>query len=79
MPSWLPGENVDFEQRDRALRQTVRVEFDGFRAHIAVEMQEGIHAHFEARIAEVRDYFSRQFANTAKCLQRRCAKRLIAS
>ena len=25
--------NVAFEQRDRALRQTVRVEFDGYRAH----------------------------------------------
>ena len=30
--------NVAFEQRDRALRQTVREEFDGCRAHIAVEM-----------------------------------------
>ena len=40
--------NVAFEQRDRALRQTVRVEFDGYRAHIAVEMQEDIPAHVEA-------------------------------
>ena len=49
--------NVAFEQRDRALRQTVRVEFDGYRDHIAVEMQEDIPAHVEARIAEVRDFF----------------------
>ena len=27
--------NVAFEQRDRALRQTVCEEFDGYRAHIA--------------------------------------------
>ena len=49
--------NVAFEQRDRAPRQTVREEFDGYRAHIAVEMQEGIPAHVEARIAKVRDFF----------------------
>ena len=61
MPSWLPRGNVAFEQRDRALRQTVRVEFDGYRAHIAVEMQEDIPAHVEARIAEVRDFFRGQF------------------
>ena len=41
--------NVAFEQRDRALRQTVREEFDGYSAHIAVEMQEDIPAHVEAR------------------------------
>ena len=35
-------ENVAFEQRDRALRQTVREEFDGYRPHNAVEMQEDI-------------------------------------
>ena len=29
--------NVAFEQRDRALRQTMRVEFDGYRAHITVD------------------------------------------
>ena len=61
MPTWLPGENVAFEQRDRALSQTVREEFDGYRAHIAVEMQEDIPAHVEARIAEVRDFFRGQF------------------
>ena len=49
--------NVTFEQRDKALRQTMRVEFDGYRAHIAVETQEDIPAHVEARIAEVRDFF----------------------
>ena len=42
--------NVTFEQRDRALRHTVRVEFDGYRAHIAVETQEDIPAHVEARV-----------------------------
>ena len=53
--------NVAFVQRDRVLRQTVRVEFDGYPAHIAVEMQEDIPAHVEARIAEVRDLFREQF------------------
>ena len=77
--------NVAFEQRDRALRQTVREEFDGYRAHIDMEMQEDIPAHVEARIAEVRDYFRVQFnegarrVGTVKCLQRHCAERLIAS
>ena len=37
-PSWLPGETLPSKQRDRALRQTVRVELDGNRAHIPVEM-----------------------------------------
>ena len=82
--------NVAFEQRDRAPRQTVREEFDDYRAHIAVEMQEEIPAHVEARIAEVRDFFRGQFnegpvewnnmpASTVKRLQRHCAKRFIAS
>ena len=31
--------NIAFEQRDRALRQTVREEFDGYRAHLAMEMR----------------------------------------
>ena len=53
--------NVVFEQCDMALRQTVREEFDGHCAHIAVEMQEDIPAHVEARIAEVRDFFRGQF------------------
>ena len=52
--------NVAFEQRDRALRQTVREEFDGCRAHIALEMLEDIPAYVEARIAEVRDFFREQ-------------------
>ena len=82
--------NVAFEQRFWALRQTVREEFDGYRGHIAVEMQEDILAHVEARIAEVRDFFREQStrvlvgwnnmpASTVKCLQRHCAKRRIAS
>ena len=50
-------ENAAFEQRDRALRQTVREEFDGYRAHLAMEMQEDIPAHVEARIADVCDFF----------------------
>ena len=58
--------NVAFEQRDRALRQTLRVEFDGYRAHIAVEIQEDIPAHVEARIAEVRDFFRGQFNEGAR-------------
>ena len=57
--------NVAFEQRDRALRQTVRVEFDGYRAHIAVEMQEDIPTHVEARIADVCD-FQEQFNEGAR-------------
>ena len=48
--------NIAFEQRDRALRQTVRVEFDGYRAHLAAEMQEDIPAHVEARIADVCEF-----------------------
>ena len=32
-------ENVASEQRDRALRQTVREEFDGYRAHLAIALQ----------------------------------------
>ena len=48
--------NIAFEQRDRALRQTVREEFDGYRAHLAMEMQEDIPAHVEARIADVCDF-----------------------
>ena len=43
------------------LRQTVREEFDGYRAHLATEMQEDIPAFVEARIAEVRDFFRGQF------------------
>ena len=49
--------NIAFEQRDRALRQTVREEFDGYRARLAMEMQEDIPAHVEARIADVCDFF----------------------
>ena len=66
MPSCLPGENVAFEQRDRALRQTVREEFDGYRAHLAVEMQEDIPAHVEPRITEFRDFFRGQFNEGAR-------------
>ena len=50
-------ENAAFEQRDRALRQTVREEFDGYRAHIAMERQEDMRAHVEARIADVCVFF----------------------
>ena len=55
-PVGCPGKRC-FEQRYRALCQTVREEFDGYRAHIAVKMQEDIPAHVEARIAEVPDFF----------------------
>ena len=34
MPSWSLRGTLPSEQRDRALRQTVRQEFDGYRAHI---------------------------------------------
>ena len=62
MPCWLPRESCPpFEQRDRALRQTVREEFDGYRAHIAVEMLDDIPAHVEVCLAEVRDFFRVQF------------------
>ena len=53
--------NVVFEQRDMAFGQTVREEFYGYCARIAVEMQEDIPADFEARIVEVRDFFRGQF------------------
>ena len=58
--------NVAFEQRDRALRQTVHKEFDGYRAHLALEMQEDIPAHVEARIADVCDFFREQFNEGAR-------------
>ena len=58
------AEQHSFEQRDRALRQTVREEFDGYRAHLAMEMQEDIPAHVGARIDDVCDF---QVA-----VQRRC-------
>ena len=56
--------NIAFEQRDRALRQTVREEFDGCRAHLALE--EDIPAHVEARIADVCDFFRWQFNEGAR-------------
>ena len=58
--------NVAFEQRDRTLRQTVCEEFDGYRAHLALEMQEDIPAHVEARIADVCDFFGVQFNEGAR-------------
>ena len=58
--------NAAFEQRDRALRQTVREEFDGYRAHLAMEMQEDIPSHVEARIADVCDFFREQFNEGAR-------------
>ena len=59
-------ENIAFEQRDRALRQTVREEFDGYRAHLALERQEDIPAHVKARIADVCDFFRVQFNEGAR-------------
>ena len=58
--------NIAFEQRDRALRQTVREEFDSYRAHLALELQEDIPAHVEARIADVCDFFREQFNEGAR-------------
>ena len=62
--------NIAFEQRDRALRQTVREEFDGYRAHLALEMQEDIPAHVEARIADVCDFFRGQLNEGARRVER---------
>ena len=61
MPSWLPGETLPSNSAIGPCDRTVREEFDGYRAHIAVEMQEDSPAHVEARIAEVRDLFREQF------------------
>ena len=77
--------NIAFEQRDRALRQTVREEFDGYRAHLAMEMHEDIPAHVEARIADVCDFFRGNSTrvpsgwngmpvSTVKCLQWHCVR-----
>ena len=54
-------ENIAFEQRHRALRQTVFEGSEGHRAHIAGEVQEDIPAYVEASIAEGRDLFEMQF------------------
>ena len=62
--------NIAFEQRDRALRQTVREEFDSYRAHLAMEMQEDIPAHVEARIADVCDFFRGQLSEGARRVER---------
>ena len=55
-----PG-NVAFEQRHNALRQRVFEGYDGYRAHVAVEVQEDIPAYVEACIAEGRELFGMQF------------------
>ena len=47
------------------------MEFDGYRAHIVVEMQEDIPAHVEARIAEFRDFFRGQFNEGARRVEQR--------
>ena len=62
--------NIAFEQRDRALRQTVREEFDGYRAHLAMEMQGDIPAHVEARTVDVCDFFRGQFNEGARWVER---------
>ena len=62
--------NIAFEHCDRALRQTVREEFDGYRAHLAMEMQEDIAAHVEARIADVCDLFRGQINEGARRVER---------
>ena len=55
-----PG-NIAFEQRYNALRQRVFEGYDGYRAHVAVEVQEDIPAYVEASIAEGRELFGMQF------------------
>ena len=87
MPSWLLRRTLPLNS---AIRQTVREEFDGYRVHLATEMQEDIPAHVEARIADVCDFFRSSStrvpagwnsmpARTVKCLQRHCVRRRIAS
>ena len=58
--------NIAFEQHDRALRE----EFDSYRAHLAMEMQEDIPAHVEARIADVCDFFRGQLNEGARRVER---------
>ena len=72
VPSWLPGETLP----SKALRQTVRVEFDGYPAHLAVEKQEDIPAHVEARITEVRNEGARQVEQHAREHCEMCAAAL---
>ena len=46
--AWLVTQgNAAFEQRDWALRQTMREEFNGYRAHLTAEKQEDVPAHTE--------------------------------
>ena len=68
--------NAAFEHHDWALRQTVRDEFDGYRAHFAAEMQEDIPAHVEARIAEIRDFFRGQFNEGARRVEQHALRKL---
>ena len=68
--------NIAFEHRDRALRQTVREEFDGYRAHLVMEMQEDIPAYVEARIADVCDVFRGQFNEGARQSATACPRAL---
>ena len=65
-PQLVARGDAAFEQRDRALRQTMREEFDRHRALLAREMQEDILAHVEARVAEVGDFFKGQFNEGAR-------------
>ena len=50
--------------------ETVREEVDSYRAHLAMEMQEDIPAHVEARIADVCDFFRGQLNEGASRVER---------
>ena len=80
--------NIAFEQRN--LRQTVREEFDGYRAHLATEMQEEFPVTLRLALLMFvtfsEDNSTRAHAgwngmpvSTVKCLQWHCVRRRIAS
>ena len=82
--------NIAFEQRDRALRQTVREEFDSYRAHLAMEMQEDIPltlrlallmfvTFLEGNSTRVPARWNGMPVSTVKSLQWHCVRRRIAS
>ena len=69
--------NSAFEHHNMALRQTVREDFDGNRAYLAMELHEDIPAHVEARIAEVRDFFREQFNEGACRVEQHARKHCV--
>ena len=66
MPSWLfRGTLPLISGIGPCARQCARSS-DGYPAHLALEMQEDIPAHVEARIADVCDFFREQFNEGAR-------------